>query len=261
MSEFEGQVSRRSLLSKAGAAAVAAVAAGALLKGREVEAHTAENIYPGTVFAHAVDVTAHPETNPIAVRGITDDISRPATYGHNHGSGLGVLGIGGTGVKGQGKTDVLGESSTIGHAAVVGKHSNAGFDAIGVKGDTVDGVGVKGIGKNGVIGESPTLGHAAVYGQHVGSSGYGVVGDGTGGSAGVVGRNRTGNGVEGRDSRYGGKFAGSRAQLMLEPKSTAGKPTGAHSKGEIYMDSAANLFVCTVGGNPATWRKVTTTAV
>jgi hypothetical protein len=160
-------------------------------------------------------------------------------------------------------TGVRGESSTVGHAAVVGKHSNAGFDAIGVKGETVDGVGVKGIGKNGVIGESPTGGHAAVYGGHIGSSGYGVVGDGTGSTgSGVLGRNTNGNGVEGRDSRYGGKFAGSRAQLMLEPKTAAGKPTtGTHTKGEIYMDSAGTLFVCTVSGTPGTWRRVATAAV
>src|SRR5215207_4536658 len=43
-SEFAGQVSRRSLLSKAGAAAVAAVAAGTLLNQREArsEEHTSE---------------------------------------------------------------------------------------------------------------------------------------------------------------------------------------------------------------------------
>jgi hypothetical protein len=28
------------------------------------------------------------------------------------------------------------------------------------------------------------------------------------------------------------------------------------SKGEIYMHSASKLFVCTVGGNPGTWRRV-----
>jgi hypothetical protein len=40
--------------------------------------------------------------------------------------------------------------------------------------------------------------------------------------------------------------------LRLVPGSTAGNPTsGAHSKGELYMDSAARLFVCTKGGTRA----------
>jgi len=60
----------------------------------------------------------------------------------------------------------------------------------------------------------------------------------------------------------GGHFQGVKAQLMLKPKGgTAGKPTtGAHAQGEISMDSAATLWVCTVAGTPGTWRKVTTTA-
>lgn len=60
---------------------------------------------------------------------------------------------------------------------------------------------------------------------------------------------------------YGGKFSGSRAQLRLVPAGSAGSPGGAHAKGEIYMDSAGALFVCTRGGTPGTWRKVSTTAV
>ena len=65
--------------------------------------------------------------------------------------------------------------------------------------------------------------------------------------------------MEGRDSRYGGKFAGSRAQLLLKLKSSAGRPTsGTHTKGEIYMDSAGTLFVCVASGNPGTWRSFQT---
>jgi len=49
--------------------------------------------------------------------------------------------------------------------------------------------------------------------------------------------------------------------LMLKPGSSVGKLTGAHTKGKIYMDSQANLFVCFRGGNPAGWRKVTASTV
>jgi hypothetical protein len=113
----------------------------------------------------------------------------------------------------------------------------------------------------GVWGQSSETGYSAVFGQHTGTAGYGVVGDGTGNGVGVLGRNPSGAGIEGRNSRYGGRFAGSRAQLVLVPGCKAGKPTtGSHTKGEIFVDSAATLFVCTRDGNPGTWRKVTTTA-
>jgi hypothetical protein len=52
-----------------------------------------------------------------------------------------------------------------------------------------------------------------------------------------------------------------KAQLRLIPDLNAGKPTGAHRKGEIYMDSAAKLFVCTKDGTPGTWRRINTTLV
>ena len=45
-------------------------------------------------------------------------------------------------------------------------------------------------------------------------------------------------------SGYGGHFSGGKAQVRLVPASTAGKPTmGSHQKGELYMDSAATLWV------------------
>jgi hypothetical protein len=100
---------------------------------------------------------------------------------------------------------------------------------------------------------------------------FGIVGDGTGAAgAGILGRNSGGSGVQGEGgngvhgkatSGYGGLFEGGKAQLKIAPKGTAGRPTtGAHSKGELYMDSAAALFVCTASGTPGKWRRVTTTA-
>ena len=226
---FDGQVSRRSLLSKAGAAAVAAVAAGTLLNQREAKAdHFGNGIAVDFVDAH-----------------------------------------------------------------------NEGGNAIALNASAPDGFGVLGTGKNGVIGRSPTLGHAAVYGQHTGTSGYGVVGDGKGDGAGVLGRNNNGigYGVHGKGTAYGvygegdrgvfgegqtwgvvgkgdifgvvgigtefgGYFRGDKAQLHLDPGASAGAPTtGQHSKGDIYMDSNATLFVCVAGGEQGgTWRRVQTAA-
>ena len=67
--------------------------------------------------------------------------------------------------------------------------------------------------------------------------------------------------VHGRFGGGGASFEGGRAQLKLVAASSRGRPSGAHTKGEIYMDSAGALFVCVKGGTPGTWRKVTTTAV
>jgi hypothetical protein len=61
---------------------------------------------------------------------------------------------------------------------------------------------------------------------------------------------------------YGGQFKGGRAQLKLVPSSRTGRHRGGtHSKGELYMDSNAALFVCVKGGTPGRWKKVSTTAV
>jgi cellulase/cellobiase CelA1 len=51
------------------------------------------------------------------------------------------------------------------------------------------------------------------------------------------------------------------APLWLKPRGSAGKPTklDQHFRGELYMNSAAMLFVCTPSGNPGTWKQVTTT--
>ena len=343
-SEFAGRVSRRSLLSKAGAAAVAAVAAGTLLGTREAKAsHFATSLIEAdlirTHFIDAASATGFPamsawtSSNTDAALSATNAGSKPAIRADNAGGGHGVLSLAtnGTGVEGRGVigvwglsvhggqagvygqhineagpgvvgdangsdyagvlgrnsdgTGVWGRSSKTGYGGVYGQHTGtAGYGMVGDgKGQTGAGVlgrnsggegvrgegstqaevaGVRGLGKTGVWGSTGVLGYSGVYGQHTGSAGFGLVGDGTGSTgAGVLGRDPSGPGIEGRASKYGGKFAGNQAQLMLVPKSTTGKPTsGAHSKGEVYMDSAGTLFVCTAGGTPGTWRKVTTTA-
>lgn len=122
-------------------------------------------------------------------------------------------------------------------------------------------------------GESAETGYCGVVGKHTGTAGFGVFGEGRGtGGAGVSGQNPAtgGYGVQGEGftgvrgkgaGGYGGLFEGGKAQMRIVPKSTVGRPTnGNHAKGEVYMDSAAALWVCTVGGTPGTWRKITTTA-
>ena len=151
--------------------------------------------------------------------------------------------------------------------AVRGLHSGAGFGIAGdaAAGDTAgvigrhfgsfEGHGVRGEGPIGVFGEGAP-GVEGICTRSGGSSGEpagelaGVRGNATGNGPGVFGA-----------GRYGGQFKGTSAQLSLIPGMTPGKPTtDFHSKGEVYMDSAADLFVCVADGNPGTWRRIMTGA-
>jgi hypothetical protein len=90
-------------------------------------------------------------------------------------------------------------------------------------------------------------------GKGVFGSSFSAAGGHFQGSPGVAGISTTG---------YGGFFNGAVAQLRLQPRPTAGKPTtGLHLAGEVYMDSKGTLFICKAGGNPGTWRRVSTVAV
>ncbi len=295
---FDGQVSRRSLLSKAGAAAVAAVAAGTLLNPREAKASD------GT-FDHIWC------KGPITTDTLFASTSNPhfAVHAENRGSGPGVQGKAAEGTGVEGIANAITGAGVEGRAngglgtGVRGTGGFIGVDGIGnvgVRGTGTDErqAGVKGEGPTGVWGKSSKTGYSGVYGQHTGSSGYGVVGDGKGEAhAGVLGRNQGGTGVHGQSSKtgygaitaehtgtsgygviglgtgpsagvlgrsgsgYGGQFEGGKAQLKLKPAASAGAPGGAHAKGEIYMDSAGTLFVCVAGGNPAEWKRLSATAV
>ncbi len=219
------------------------------------------------------------------VRGVSSFDGGFGVHGeHVNSSGHGIVGDGMgpdyAGVLGRNSdgTGVWGRSSKTEYSGVYGQHTGtSGYGIVGDGTGTSAGVlgrnpggtgvrgegstsaevaGVRGLGKRGVWGSSSATGYSGVYGEHTGTSGDGVVGAGKGVGAGVLGRNNTG---------YGGQFEGGRAQLMLKPGVITGKPTsGAHTKGEIYMDSAGALFVC-VASNTSTaaakWRKVTTTAV
>jgi hypothetical protein len=153
---FERRVSRRSLLSKAGAAAGAA---GTLLNTREAKAHhivTDGNINADLVTAHYAFVRPDKPLDPrdpipLAISGTTTNIADAAIVGINSGSRPGV----------RGQNDGAGP-------AILGQ--GYGQDGAGVLGGSTDGTGV--------WGQSGRTGYSGVYGQHVGSSGFGVVGDG-----------------------------------------------------------------------------------
>ena len=122
--------------------------------------------------------------------------------------------------------------------------------------------GIRGIsfGGNGALGESD---------QGVGVRGSIRTGNSSPGSIAVVADNLTaGTGSVGVQATattgpagLGGSFAGSLAPLRLVPAGTPGTPkSGAHAAGELYVDSAGNLYCCTAGGMPGTWVNLTATA-
>jgi hypothetical protein len=146
--------------------------------------------------------------------------------------------------------------------AALATNTNVGPGVLGK--NTFGGVGVRGEGLHGVSGHSDGETGQGVHGINS-TAGDGVLGDSEGGAA-IRGRSfgPTGVGVHGEhfDSGYGGQFKGGRAQLRLVPSNRTGRPRGGtHSKGELYMDSNAALFVCVKGGTPGRWRKISTTAI
>ncbi len=150
-------------------------------------------------------------------------------------SGQGVQGAGSIGVQGVGRgQDALGVHGVILEGSGVGV---LGEGNPGVSGISAVSAGVQGEGMPGV------LGHCSVNPIMMETIAHQVQAPGH--FAGVNGDSAHGTGV------YGGQFQGSRAQLSLLPGTGVGKPTsGQHDLGEIYMDSAASLFVCIAGGTP-----------
>jgi len=156
--EFAGRVSRRSLLSKAGAAALGAVAAGTLLTTREAKAnHRDPGINVDFIHVHAgngraVDAVSESGDavvgismkNGAGVVGSTHYPQSEGVDGWNLADGTGVRGTGGTGVDGRGK-----------RFGVRG-NSNEGIGVLGEGGQT----GVVGFGKTyaGVVGRGAQFG-------------------------------------------------------------------------------------------------------
>jgi len=233
------QLSRRWVLRRAVQVGAASVAAGALLQRQAPTVQAADGVFDNVYATSVAAIRSSPGGSILAQNQSNDDTTIVALNGGSGSAFYGEIG------------------STV-SAAINGRNNN--------------GTAIHGIGRAGIVGVSSATGYEGVYGQHLGTYGFGVVGDGTGAGAGVLGRNGAGEGVRGEgkvglygksttSGGYGGQFEGGKAQLRLVPRGTPGKPTsGTHAKGEIYLDSAGTLFICTVGGTPGTWRKVSTTA-
>ena len=134
-------------------------------------------------------------------------------------------------------------------AAVYGENKGAGgANAIGVRGKSLTATGTLGTG-TGVLGES---------GNGIGVKGVSANGNG------VFGQSSSVAGVRGYSTyAYGGSFYGARAPIYLSPRGSTGPPsTGTHLLGELVVDSAGVLWICTLSSNttyPAgRWQKVGT---
>jgi hypothetical protein len=116
---------------------------------------------------------------------------------------------------------------------------------------------------------TPTIGQSGLYATSINGTGvrgqgdnqFGVSGISSSGT-GLNGVSNTGFAVQGNSANgIAAHFMGGTAQLLLEPATTAGAPTsGTHTKGEIFLDANAAVWVCVASGPPGTWVGLATSA-
>jgi len=165
-------------------------------------------------------------------------------YGHSD-SLAGVVAITGTGSPPTSTSYGLYADGGTGVGAYA---TSSGNDGIGVLAQcAAGGVAVMALFPGAGI---PATGDCAIHGD--GSS-----------VGGIRGLSTTSYGVSGSSVHgIGGTFTGGQAQLHLTPSGRSGKPTsGAHDKGDLYLDSTGKLFICTESGTPGHWARVNVTAV
>ncbi len=255
-------ISRRRLLRAAGGT----VAAGVGLAAGSTMAASPAGAAPGDpVILGASNDAGNSQTSVIAGR------TGPVMFVSNVGPDVGLWGAvsPGTATGADEGSGVLGTRSDVrlAHppAGVCGySESDTGVAGVsrqntGVSGESNSGYGVTGhsITSHGVHGSGTGAG-AGVFGLNDFGGGSGVVGKTLGSlRAAVLGdSDDAGPGVRGvSDKGRGGTFAGSAAQVRLEPGSRTTHPTVGQT-GDLYLDRRGRLWFCKQGGSPSTWRQL-----
>ena len=258
--------SRRAMLAGAFGAAIGAIAGG-VGRPQPVSGANGDPVTVGGAFVGTGTTSFDTSASAtIALRGISN-----ASYGVVGSSeqGHGVQGdsLSGVGVKGFSVSSdgVFGESSfalgvrgkTFGATAygVYGQNAASGTAVLGYSSST-NVVGPAGPAKTGVYGYADQ-----------GADAVGVRGEAAGPGSGVVCTSDSGFGLDassssntavnavsgtGIDLRAGGT-----GRLYQAPSGATGAPTtGTYSTGEQIRDAAGEMWLCTLGGTPGTWRKV-----
>jgi hypothetical protein len=212
-----------------------------------------------------VSASAKPGTDATGLRADAGKIAVSATSFDDRavvarGLKIGVEGIGSGGATSIG---VRGASGTGVRAEGIGA-AGVGIEATGaktaVKATSTSGSGVEATSANG----------AGVFATGNGEFGIGVLAagndvgvQGNGVNVGVSARSFGGTGLSASSSKgLGAEFQGGQGQapVRLVPATTSGAPTtGTHHRGELYVDSQGQLFLCTAdsaAGNAGTWRHV-----
>src|SRR5262249_55528306 len=128
--------------------------------------------------------------------------------------------------------------------------------AVGVDASSTDGnagIAVHGTGRIGV--------HAASNNSSVGiallANGGGVGANVDGTAAGLVSSGGQVGVTASSVSGLGAELSGGEAPVRLVPAATAGAPkAGVHKRGELYVDSQGQLFLCVADGTPGSWKHV-----
>ncbi len=171
---------------------------------------------------------------------ISSSSANSTLQGNNLGSGSGLYGSSNTG-------EGIEAFSINGTGAFAVSNGDGQPSVHGKKVLDVTGPSVKGENTNA------TNGYAAVYGITNGT-GPAVFGEGLAAGNGTSGvAHGTGSGVYGQsDNGRGGRFAGKKAQLKLDPATAATHPASGDA-GDIFLDKSKRLWLCKGG---TTWVRI-----
>jgi hypothetical protein len=231
------------------------LAAGAAVAGQLVASEAADAADGGNTVLGNANTAAHQTSVSMTPSGTPDALARSAVMGRvnavDHygvtGQGVGSPTNGGTG----NAVGVWGDARTgLANLPVFAPQNRWGVlgtsDVVAVVGVAESSTG-SGIGVNGYS-SHPSDG-VGVYGQADGPNGTGVYADASTGSGGV--------GIVANGTENGAWLGGGHAPLWLVPRTVAGPPTDASAKGEVLVDSAGVMWLCTADGTPGTWIRAT----